>query len=56
MQGPDIDIVENYFSLKSECPPVKQKLRRTRTNMALKIIEEVYKQLDAVFFVTSEYP
>jgi hypothetical protein len=37
MPGLDTNIVEHKFPLKSECPPVKQKLRRTRPDMALKI-------------------
>ncbi|GAU49605.1 hypothetical protein TSUD_407700 [Trifolium subterraneum] len=41
---------------RPECPPVKQKLRRTHPDMALKIKEEVQKQIDAGFLVTSEYP
>lgn len=43
MSGLDIDIVEHYLPLKSGCPPVKHKLRRTCPNMALKIKEEVQK-------------
>ncbi|KAI5444257.1 hypothetical protein KIW84_012761, partial [Lathyrus oleraceus] len=41
---------------KPECPPVKQKLRRTHPDMAVKIKEEVQKQIDVGFLVTSEYP
>ena len=50
------DIVEHRLPLKPECPPVKQKLRRTHPNMAVKIKEEVQKQIDVGFLVTSEYP
>ncbi|XP_050896055.1 uncharacterized protein LOC127102758 [Lathyrus oleraceus] len=56
MRGLDTDTVEHHFLLKSECPPVKQKLRRTRPYMALKIKEEVQKQIDVGFLVTTEYP
>lgn len=56
MLGLDTDIVEHYFPLKSEYPSVKPKLRRTHPNMALKIKEEVQKQIDVGFLVTSEYP
>ena len=56
MPGLDTDIVVHRLPLKPECPPVKQKLRRTRPDMALKIKEEVQKQIDAGFLVTSEYP
>jgi len=56
MPGLDTDIVVHQLPLKPECPPVKQKLRRTRPDMALKIKEEVQKQIDAGFLITSEYP
>lgn len=56
MSGLDTNIVENYFPLKPECPPIKQKLRRTRPDMVLKIREKVKKQFDVGFLVISEYP
>jgi len=56
MPGLDTDIVVHRLPLKPECPPVKKKLRRTRPDMALKIKEEVRKQIDAGFLITSEYP
>lgn len=56
MPGLDTDIVEHKLPLKPECPPVKQKLRRTHPDMAVKIKEEVLKQIDAGFLVTSVYP
>ncbi|XP_039686891.1 uncharacterized protein [Medicago truncatula] len=56
MPGLDTDIVVHHLPLKPECPPVKQKLRRTRPDMALKIKEEVQKQIDAGFLITSNYP
>ena len=37
MPGLDTDIVEHKLPLKPECPPVKQKLRRTHPDMAVKI-------------------
>ena len=43
MPGLDTDIVEHKLPLKPECPPVKQKLRRTHPDMAVKIKEEVLK-------------
>ncbi|KAI5399045.1 hypothetical protein KIW84_064422 [Lathyrus oleraceus] len=49
MPGLDTDIVVHRLPLKEGCPPVKQKLRRTRPEMAVKIKEEVQKQLDAGF-------
>ena len=56
MLGLDTDIVEHHLSLKPECLPVKQKLRRTHPDMAVKIKEEVLKQIDAGFLVTLVYP
>ena len=52
----DPEVVEHCLPLKPECPPVKQKLKRSHPDMALKIKEEVQKQIDAGFLVTSEYP
>lgn len=52
----DTSIVEYHLPLKLECPPVKQKLRRTRPGMAFKIREEVKKQFDNGFFAISDYP
>ena len=43
MPSLDIDIVEHHLPLKPECPHVKQKLRRTHPDMAVKIKEEVLK-------------
>ncbi|WJX68053.1 hypothetical protein P8452_52464 [Trifolium repens] len=40
MPGLDTDIVEHKLPLRPECPPVKQKLRRTRPDMSLKISAE----------------
>src|SRR3954465_3205774 len=56
MPGLDTHIVQHYLPLKPECPPVKQKLRRTHPDMANKIKNEVLKQIDACFLVTSVYP
>src|SRR4051794_32406454 len=55
MPGLDTSIVEHHLPLKAERPPVKQKLR-THPEMAMKIKEEVQKQINAGFLVTSEYP
>ena len=43
MPGLDTDIVVHCFSLKEECAPVKQKLRKVKPEMLLKIKEEVKK-------------
>ncbi|KAI5444592.1 hypothetical protein KIW84_013015 [Lathyrus oleraceus] len=56
MPGLDTDIVQHFLPLKPECVPVKQKLRRTHPDMAVKIKEEVQKQIDAGFLVTYTYP
>ena len=56
MPGLDIDIMVHHLPLKEECPPVKQKLRRVKSKMLLKIKEEVRKQLDAGFLEVSKYP
>ncbi|KAI5418329.1 hypothetical protein KIW84_042828 [Lathyrus oleraceus] len=56
MPSLDTNIVQHFLPLKPECVPVKQKLRRTHPDMAMKIKEEVQKQIDAGFLVTSTYP
>ncbi|KAI5387049.1 hypothetical protein KIW84_073268 [Lathyrus oleraceus] len=56
MPGLDTDIVQHFLPLKPECVPVKQKLRRIHLDMAVKIKEEVQKQIDMGFLVTSTYP
>ena len=56
MPGLDTDIVVHRLSLREECAPVKQKLRRVKPKMLLKIKEEVKKQLDAGFLEVSKYP
>ncbi|XP_027337054.1 uncharacterized protein LOC113850691 [Abrus precatorius] len=56
MPGLDVDIVEHKLPLKPECFPVKQKLRRMKPEMSLKIMEEVKKQFDAGFLAVAKYP
>ena len=56
MPGLDTDIVVHRLPLKEDCSPVKQKLRRTRPDMAVKIKEEVQKQFDAGFLAVTSYP
>ena len=56
MSGLYTDIMEHHFPLKPECPPIKQKLRRTHPDMKVKIKEEVSKQIDAGFLETLVYP
>jgi len=43
MSGLDHEVVEHCLPLKPECPSVKQKLKRSHPEMALKIKEEVRK-------------
>ena len=43
MPGLDIDIVVHRLPLREECAPVKQKLRKVKPEMLLKIKEEVKK-------------
>ena len=45
MPGLDTSIVEHKLPLKPECPPVKQKLRRMKLEMSLKIRDEVKNNL-----------
>ena len=56
MPGLDTDIVTHKLPLREGCNPVKQKLKRTRPDMAIKIKEEVQKQFDAGFLQTISYP
>ena len=56
MPGLDTDIVVHRLPLKEECAPVKQKLRRVKPKMLLKIKEEVKKQLDVGFLKVAKYP
>ena len=43
MPGLDTDIVVHHLPLREECPPLKQKLRRVKSKMLLKIKEEMRK-------------
>ena len=56
MLGLDTDIVVHRLPLREECMPVKQKLRRVKPKMPLKIKEKVKKQLDAGFLEVTKYP
>ena len=49
------DIVQDRLPLNLECSLVKQKLRRMKPEMSLKIKEEVKKQFDAGFFDVAQY-
>ena len=56
MPSLDTDIMVHHLPLKEECAPVKQKLRKVKPEMLLKIKEKVKKQLDAGFLEVSKYP
>ena len=56
MPGLDTDIVVHRLPLREECMPVKQKLRKVKPEMLLKIKEEVKKQLDAGFLEVAKCP
>jgi len=55
MPGLDPDIVQHKLPLKSECSPIKQRLRRMKPEMALKIKEEVEKQFNVGFLAVAKY-
>jgi hypothetical protein len=56
MPGLDIDIVVHRVPLIEGCKPVKQKLRRTRPDILLKVKAEIEKQWDADFLEVIKYP
>ena len=56
MPGLDTDIMVHRLPLREKCALVKQKLRRVKLEMLLKIKEEVRKQLDTRFLEVSKYP
>ena len=56
MSGLNPDIVQHRLPLNPGSSPVKQKLRRMKAEMSLKIKEEVKKQFHAGFLVVARYP
>ena len=56
MPGLSRDIVQHRLPLNPDCSQVKQKLRRMKPEMSLKIKEEVKKQFDAGFMAVVGYP
>jgi len=56
MPGLDSEIVQYRLPLKPECHPIKQRLRRMKPEVSLKIKEEVEKQFNAGFLVMAQYP
>ena len=55
MPGIDLGIVQHQIPLGPEACPIEQKMRRIRPDWALKIKEEVTKQIEAGFLLVSEY-
>ena len=56
MPGLSHDIVQHRLPLNSGYSLVKQKLRRMKPEMSLKIKEEVKKQFDTGFLAVARYP
>ena len=56
MPGIDREIAKHTIPLNPTSKPVKQKLRRMKPDVALKITEEVQKQLDVGFIRVCNYP
>ena len=56
MPGLDPSIVQHKLPLRPECLPVKQKLRRMKPEVSLKIKEEVEKQFSVGFLAVAKYP
>ena len=56
MPGLDRDIAEHHILTYPEARPVKQKLRRLRSEWAKKIREEIAKQIQANFLEVVDYP
>ena len=56
MPGLDLEIVQHRLPLKPECHPIKQRLRRMKPEISLKIKEEVEKQFNAGFLDVARYP
>ena len=55
MPGLNPDIVQHRLPLNPKCSSVKQKLRRMKPEMFLKIKEEVKKKFDAGFLAVARY-
>jgi len=55
MSGLDPEIVQHRLPLKPECHPIKQRLRRMKPEVSLKI-KEVEKQFNVEFLAVAQYP
>ena len=51
----DTEIVVYRIPVKSECPPMRQALQRKKSDIILKIKEEMEKQLRASFLTAIAY-
>jgi len=56
MPGLDPKIVQHRLPLKPEYHPIKQRLRRMKPEVSLKIKEEVEKQFNVGFLAVAQYP
>jgi len=56
MTGLSTSIVAHKLPTNPMCPPVKQKLRKFKPDMSLRIKEEVTKQIKAKVLKVVEYP
>ncbi|XP_070051866.1 uncharacterized protein [Nicotiana tomentosiformis] len=56
MMGLSISIVAHKLPTNPTCPPVKQKLRKFKLNMSLKIKEKVTKKIKSKVLRMVEYP
>ena len=54
MPGWSLDIMQHRLPLNPECSSVKQKLRRMKPEMSLKMKEEVKKQFDTGFLSVAQ--
>lgn len=55
MPGLDTNIMVHRLPLKLGCSPIKQKLRRLKPEMFLKIRDKVKKQFDIGFLAVAKY-
>ena len=56
MLGLSSKIVQHKLPLNPECSPVKQKLRKMKPEMSLKIKEDIKKQFNSGFLAVTRYP
>ncbi|XP_070047197.1 uncharacterized protein [Nicotiana tomentosiformis] len=56
MTGLSASIIVHKLPINPMCPPVKQKLRKFKPDMSLKIKEEVTEQIKAKVLQVVEYP